>query len=502
MDSHRVTIPNPEGKGTIFLSSNFLEDEGILDARYPLREAILDFAPSLSAPLVTWEALKERFQKDEDILTLCRQAIETCSLFVLLLGKRHGSGVRLDQGTSSASYLEMEIFTAAILKKPILVLHEAGVEPNALLRDLLTLFKDRFSSVAYRSGSVVDLCKSLAEAAKVLGEAGDLRRAGSLRGVPDFLAATRLQNDLVREMRDPRLRFLNGSSVPQTPGASAIEIERTLAAIDARSTADGEGLVPVTQGAMLFRVWAAMRDLAASDNFIASKPERPEAWDTLLTHWQKAASWFGLHGCIYLSPLAVINTRQALWEQNSEKFGNLEELTTSRASAYYSLAQRMHTRAQTRRGFQQSRALATRAYDQLGNAAVGSLMIRCHANIRLAGLGSPLLISDALADARKALEIYDMGVGDLTGRGEALVSLGFCKAITGRLRTGKADMRHGLHLLSQNPTPNGRSFYAKGGKMVARAGRLLLDTRLRIDGEEAQIAAATAVGAFDQLRRG
>ena len=127
-------------------------------------------------------------------------------------------------------------------------------------------------------------------------------------------------------------------------------------------------------------------------------------------------------------------------------------------------------------------------------------MIRCHANIRLAGLGSPLLLSDALADARKALEIYDKGVGDLTARGEALVSLGFCKAVTGRLREGKADMREGLSLLSQNPTPIGRSFYAKGGKMVAFAGRLLLDKRLRMDGEEAQIVAAIEVGAFDQLR--
>ena len=275
MDSHRETVPNPEGNRAIFLSSNFSEDEHLLDARYPLRQAIINFAPSLSVPLVTWESLKERFQKDEDILTLCRQAIESCSLFVLLLGKRHGSGVRLDRGTSSASYLEMEIFTAAILKKPILVLHEASAEPNPLLRELLKLFRDRFSSVAYRDGNIADLCEGLADAARTLAEAGDLRQAGSLLGVPDFLAATRLQTDLAREMRDPRLRFLNGSSIPQTPGASFVEIERTLAAIDTGNTAHSEGHAPITQGAVLFRVWAAMRDLAASDDLVANKPEQP-----------------------------------------------------------------------------------------------------------------------------------------------------------------------------------------------------------------------------------
>src|SRR4051812_28963 len=74
--------------------------------------------------------------------------IKACDLFVFILTGRRGSGAAFVEDRITASYLELELFAAAVLRKPILVLHYAGREPEPALDDTMSL-PGLFSSVIW-----------------------------------------------------------------------------------------------------------------------------------------------------------------------------------------------------------------------------------------------------------------------------------------------------------------------------------------------------------------
>ena len=144
-------------KPLVFLSSVFQEDFGFGSVTTPLRGRIIEEFKSGNLPVDLW-AYKIFWPKEsettkpeaDNIVDRCFRGVKECDLFVFLLTGRHGSGVRYDSDQVLASYLELELFAAAMLDKPILVLRlYSNKEPQSELKDAMLLLHSRLPPDQY-----------------------------------------------------------------------------------------------------------------------------------------------------------------------------------------------------------------------------------------------------------------------------------------------------------------------------------------------------------------
>ena len=145
-------------KPSVFLSSTFKDDLGLGLRELPLRRRILEAGPALPVDLWAYEhiwgqeAAGARALDADTIIDRCFQGVKTCDLFVFIVTGRHGTGAGYVEDNVAASYLELELFAAAVLRKPILVLHYSNREPEPALLDAMSILKRAFASNAYIVG--------------------------------------------------------------------------------------------------------------------------------------------------------------------------------------------------------------------------------------------------------------------------------------------------------------------------------------------------------------
>src|SRR5690606_18073311 len=85
-------------------------------------------------------------------------------------------------------------------------------------------------------------------------------------------------------------------------------------------------------GASLFRLWAAMRELITSDPAVLADAAVLPLWDRALGLWASQASWIGLHGHLWMGPLAAINTQAASWRAARRRSGRSGHTGAARRS--------------------------------------------------------------------------------------------------------------------------------------------------------------------------
>ena len=110
------------------------------------------------APELPTRAAGEFGPGADEIINECFSSIKRCDLFVFLQARRHGSGVRFrTEDPTTSTYLEMELFAAALLRKPILILHEKGVKSERGLADLLRVLRESFGVRNYVEAGIREL---------------------------------------------------------------------------------------------------------------------------------------------------------------------------------------------------------------------------------------------------------------------------------------------------------------------------------------------------------
>lgn len=498
MASHRPSV---------FLSSTFKDDFVAGRRSIPLRTRILEQRHTLPVDLWAYEHLWPREADtsplDADtIIDRCFAGIKACDLFVFILSGAHGTGAKLIEDRSFTSYLELELFAAAILCKPILVLHYKNREPESPLVDAMLLLKRAFRSGDYCIGDEAALCDRWNEACRAL--ARGVRPVGGERdlSLADGLSHKRTSKGVLADLASPKLRFLDG----QLTAHRAIDIDRAGRLVEqvasgVRSVAGSEQTMP--HGSALFRLWAAMRELMNEEDARLDDARIAGLWDQALGLWAAKTSWFGLHGHIWMGPLAAVNTQSAMRAQRRVHLVDdpaIREPKGARASAIYSIAQKVRGIERKLFHFRQTIILATDAADLDRNAQQGVLAIRGNANLAMFKLGLAWRVWDAAEDFRVALALRERSGASAASVGEMQVDLGLCHVLTGRGRKGLDLIKTGIDGLRSNATANGRSFLARGLRKQRFAARVMLRPALA-RASAAEIARITQeVEALDQAR--
>jgi len=499
-----------EAKPRLFLSSVF-KDTFEDDWKYvPLRKRIIESIDALPVSLWAydhfWPEGTEIPEPDADtVIDRCFAGIRDCDLFVFILTGRHGSGVRYRQDPTFASYLELELFAASMLRKPVLVLHLRGHEPEDALRDTMILLKRTFSASEYVIDDEDDLYAHFRDVCNHF--AAGKWKPGQNRAwaqLPDWLSTNRTRTDLELDLADPQLRFLDGRLLSHRhpdPDKAKLLIDEVMSGMRGNDAA--RRLMP--HGAALFRLWAAMRELMNDTGETLSDPFTAVLWDKALGLWAGKASWFGLHGHVWMGPLAAVNSQTHLRSgfASHPDFKHAEDVREplgARASAIYSIAQRMQSRRRKIYHYKQCIQLTTQAIERDHDARQGTLSIRGHALMQMAQLGQFWKLWDAARDFGESLKLRERSGAPPASIGESKADLGFCSVFIGRPRVGLDLLQEGVRLMRSDESANGKTFLARGLRKLERAARMLGRREIAEAALNERLRIAAEVEALDQSR--
>ncbi len=381
----------------------------------------------------------------------------------------------------------------------MLVLHEAGRDLDGPLTDVLRLLRPTLGSERYLIDSAPGLVAAFQRACRDLAAHRPRRRRPRL---PDGLSIMRTNGTALVDLEDPRLFFMNGTFGPARRRPDPDRAAKLIAQVRKGVVEQGAGIVPMSHGAALFRLWAAMRDLMDETTTPWRASEFAPLWDEALGFWAAKASWFGLHGHVWMGPLAAVNL-----QLNTRKDGSLEgsvpvrEPHGARASALYSIAGIVHSPARQLLHYRQALYAAETSLDRDPAARQGTLAIKGNALMRLAMLGRPLEIFAACAALRESLDIRIRNGAPDASVGEAMADLGFCLVLSMRPLEGLPLLRQGVSHLRQDSSPDGLSFLSRGLRKLEHAYRLTLHWKRAADAHAERQQISAALEAFDQVRR-
>jgi tetratricopeptide (TPR) repeat protein len=260
--------------------------------------------------------------------------IRHSNIFICVLRDVYGSSVFGD--TESVSFLETEIYQAALFRNNVRFFLMEPFNPSEKLKGLLDLVRAVRPGIiperAYPERIILDEIKCLLDA-----NPSRPRRPWtvSVRGYVSQLAFRRGHPNPDLELFDKVFR-----PVSAKPDRDHIRI--LLDGLKDEQSIEKR----------LTRTWVALRELCAAPYDDSTFKEYLPLWNEVLGVWSSAASWYGLHGHLYAGRLAAVNSQLAIraridWKgagHRSEHY--IQGTKGARASEYYSMAKLMTGRRQ------------------------------------------------------------------------------------------------------------------------------------------------------------
>lgn len=412
-----------------------------------------------------------------DIVDECLDQVGRADIFLCVLHGKHGSRIRSDklQASWNASHFEVEIYQAALLRKPIYVLVHRDFDPDSSLMGFLSLLGDVLPHAPWPRLSDDQIVAAI-EQIVMPGIARSIRHrylsklSSTSARLTDALAAAR-DDAPAADLRQPSFEFLGGNT------DTTIPIPDLALVRDALQRADTQ----TNQQRRLARYWIALRGLMGAHYRATRDPEVLRLWDRALGGWGKSAAWYGLHAHLRVGTLAAFGSqwraRIALADAGAKDLdpGFLKPPHGPLGSAYYSLSKRHRSpqrraRALTAGLSHVNAALVAESGDPSGLYAI-------RASIHLAQGNR----AGAIEDYRRVYDIRRSAAVSAAGIGEALSEFGFGLVQTGRRREGLGYLEEGVDLLQQHGSPGflvraKRKLavgYAKNGSLVRARAQLL-----------------------------
>jgi tetratricopeptide (TPR) repeat protein len=424
----------------VFISSSFI---GFMDVRAKIQA--LDnkriWAPE-PRPSAT-QPPASPFQLIDDLVAQVRRS----NLFICVLQTRYGSSVF--RNIESVSFLEAEIYEAAIFHNNVRFFLMEPFEPDARLRGLLDLVR------TIRPGIIPDKPQSerlvLDQIKRALDQLPSSRRswAISLRKLISGLAAQRGHPNRDIEFFDKVFR-----PISTKPDRDHI-----------RMLLDGLAHEQSTER-RLTHTWLALRELSAAPYDASESAEYLPLWNDALGAWSSSAAWYGLHGHLYAGRLAAVNSLLSIRERmdarnipvRQDRAQYIQGTKGARASEYYSMAKVLRSPQREYYLHLAERDLED-ALRVIQDEPSGYIDIRGH--IRLLQ-GRP---EEALADFEEVRRLRD-GAGDRKGAAEAAADLGLAHLRLGNRRLALRLLKDGTATLE---SAGSHTFAIRARKRLALA---------------------------------
>ncbi|UWR24621.1 hypothetical protein [Sulfitobacter sp. S190] len=376
-----------------------------------------------------------------EIIDACLDAIEASHEFLLLDTGEYGSYLHFRGTPSESSFLELELFQATLLRKPIKYIYVGSTAEQSNLHALVRSLAPQVSAVK------VD---SLKEAEKTISTYLD----GGAR-LPETKNPERLTGTLIQGRHQDwsnaslfhEPQFLHGTICGPTNAQTDLDVAAHYLDLAAEHSETNR---------ILSRTWIAIRTLMAA-HYSDTRDPRPLAlWDRALRSWSKAAAWRGLHGHIWLGNVSALGSlarikgtlETPLYDPASPGQGDLYD---GLASVYYSLSKRCPRRIGpamlARSAAYTEEGLETRPQEDRGSL----LPIRGSINHRRRRFR---------ASARDFGEAYDLAVKNSESSGQIgflLTELGFAELFLLKPRLARQRIAEGLTMMTpENSSPGFR----------------------------------------------
>jgi hypothetical protein len=371
-----------------------------------------------------------------------------------------GSGITIAERSANATFFETELFYAAVLGRPIVVIVRTDIRISPETRNLLSLLQRVLPRIAWhqvasasevedRAKRVVDQVATgkLQELAPKRDELGRLLRYWWNWREPDVGA--------------PGLRWLDGRFLPIERAPSAAIVEECLR------------LTPTapSERQRLSRLWIAARELMGVPHDRSTDPHWLDLWNRVLTEWNSASAWYGLHGHSELGYLAALNTLFDIRKSGRILSHSLNDDPAwdppyaSLASAYYATARRVSSRRLRQIGLRRALSLLDSAVARDDLTRSNVLAVRGSVLQKLWAFNSSVDVYREVLRLRKSSPSATQG-----SIGEAMTELGFGLLFTFRWREGRDLLREGVSLME---TGNYRRGFVVRGKRKLATGLLL-----------------------------
>lgn len=417
--------------GTVFISSTYADQVGLRQRlAYRLHaeghRVFIAEPTSSAAGFIDLEG-----QSSRDVIEVsdsCLKALAQADAVVCILAGSLGSPIRLRDTLFRARHFEMEVFSAVVQSKPIFVCALQNFQPDPETRGFLECVLQGKVNYAQFPNE-----QELLDGAIAFCAGHERRRRQPLAGrIAGSLSIDRASFGTVRSHR-MLLPFLGQMPlVDWQPNVDAAQLALT----QAKTERDLH--------LKLSRLWIAMRELLPAVPQTSKDTQINALWDDILAAWVSASSWHGLHGHVYLGPVAAAT---GLWHlrvaRSGERARDTEMPVGTVASANYSLIQRLPSPVVRHLAYRSLRRFLDRHMHHCGPKVLlirGSISLRLwnpHAAIAdfrevLRALeatdASPLEVADAkihlavplafIGQRRQARWLINEGLGEMRGKSD------------------------------------------------------------------------------------
>lgn len=265
-----------------------------------------------------------------EIIDACLDAIEASREFLLLDTGDYGTYLNFAGTPSESSFLELELFQATLLQKPIKYIYLGRSAGQSNLFALVSSLAPNVSAIKV---------ESLKEAEYIISTHLD----GNAK-LPQTKNPERLTSALIQErhhdwsnaslFKEPQ--FLHGTICGPTTANTDLDVAEHYLELAAEHNETNR---------ILSRTWIAIRTLMAIHYSDTRDPRPLVLWDRALRSWSKAAAWRGLHGHIWLGNVSALGSlAQVKMALNAPMFDPAlpaqGDLYDGLASAYYSISKK------------------------------------------------------------------------------------------------------------------------------------------------------------------
>ena len=478
------TMKDSYSQGYAFLSSLYTEHEELRKDLYSIGKGRLWVAEHSDKALAA--------RPPVEIVDTLIDRVRGADLFICVLGGPHSTRGAYDHGTpipvndrlSNVSYFEIELYQAALLRKPIALFVSKGFSPQARLGKVLDILQFAFpeawpipmddSEIIEKVGALLELENNNQAQGK---KSPIIHYRRLVIGFDDARSKPLESNGPNRE-----ILFLDGAFEQRGSFPDKELIDSIISQIT--TTADHER--------RLARLWIAIRELMAAPYHGFRYKEFRELWNIALGSWAKAGAWYGLHGHIYMGCVAALHRMAEVREIIRQGSTAITDPSMTGhpggplASAYYSVAKKSYRRRNLRKALWH----LERGMNEKSSDIAGLYEIRGSIHRQLGRFFK------AVDDYRTTLKLREKSNAPESQIGEALSELGFGYLFLGRWFKAVDYLEKGGRLLEQTP-PSGFLVRAKRKLAIAYrvTGRLVKAREVKAEAERL----ALNIKALDQL---